>query len=126
MRQLVLAVVVGVALSAVVSVVAYALMPAQGVVWPSWYGPFRTLSSAFLAVGPGVAAGWVAGRKGWLVGAVVGGCVTLLSLATLPFVWGSISPGIAFNALVFGGMASVLTQSVAGAAGELLRTRAAP
>ena len=126
MRQLVLAVIVGVAISAAVSGVAYALMPAQGVIWPVWYGPFRTLSSAFLAVGPGVAAGWVAGRKGWLVGAVVGGCVTLLSLATLPFVWGSISPGIAFNTLVFGGIASVLTHSVAGAAGELLKARAAP
>jgi len=126
MRQLVLAVFVGVAISAVMSAVDYALMPAQGIVWPAWYGPFRTLSEAFLTVGPGVVAGWMAGRKGWLVGAAVGGCVTLLSLAILPFVWGPISPSIVFKTLIFGGMATVLTHSVAGAAGELLKTRAAP
>ena len=121
MQRLVAAVLLGIAISAAISLVSYKLMPAQGVMWPLWYGPYRTLSGALLTIAPGLVAGWIAGRKGLLVGAIVGACVTALSLVMLPLVWATISPQLLVTTLIFGGIANISTHSVAGVAGESLR-----
>jgi hypothetical protein len=123
MSRFAVGILLGVIVSTGLSGLSFAAMPNHGVPWPVWYSVFRTISEALLAVAPGFAAGWFVGRSGLLIGAVVG---VLASIASLVFVWswwGALPLSTAAVTLIFGAAAAVITQSVAGAAGELIRSR---
>ena len=81
------------------------------------------VSDALLAVAPGYVAGWYAGQRGLLIGAAVGVLLTLIQLAIVWSWWGPMLLVPFAASLVFGATANVITQSAAGAGGELMRSR---
>jgi MFS family permease len=99
--------------------------------WGAALGVLGNALFSIAAVLPGLCGGFIAGRRGLLVGAVIGvlGC----------FLWGALlaalqfhSGALKFNAHTWAavfifptveGIGSVITCAVCGAAGELLRSR---
>lgn len=111
------AILLGVVIYGCLSLLAFFTTLDEGAPWPSWYGTLRSVSDALLAVAPGFAAGWFAGRSGWAVGSAVGVLVTITSLAIVCSWWGAPPMPALASSLIFGTIANVITQSVAGAAG---------
>jgi hypothetical protein len=122
MSRVAVRVLLGLFVSACLSGVSFAAIPSQGAPWPLWYSAFRTVSEALLAVAPGFVAGWYIGRSGFLIGAAVGVLVSTTSLLFVWFWWGALPLATAAVSFIFGTLAAVITQSLAGAAGELIRT----
>jgi hypothetical protein len=97
--------------------------PPAGVPWPSWYAVFNTLAQALLAVAPGFLVGWYVGRNGLLLGTIVGVLISIASLIVLWLSWGPVPVRAVVLALTFGTLANIITQSVAGAGGQFVRSR---
>jgi O-antigen/teichoic acid export membrane protein len=114
---LLLALIVSVALS----LAAYAAMPYAGVSWPTWYSAFRTVSQSLIAVAPGFVAGWYAGRDGMILGTLVAVITSIGGLIFIWFWWGPLPIDKVAVSLVFGTVASIITQAIAGLTGEFVR-----
>jgi len=126
MSRLVTSILLGVAVSAALSVLLYLAMPEPGVPRTIWYHGLNTIGQALLAITPGFAAGWIAGRSGAVVGAMVAVIVSVGSLIAIRLMWGQLPVPLAIRTLLFGMVASVITQSVAGLAGEFVRAKRSP
>lgn len=96
-------------------------------VWPVWYGISRQILESLVAVAPGFVAGWVAGRSGMLIGAIVGvvnALLTPIAIALSPF--GALPFETASSVVLALAIGGVITGMVAGAAGHLLRAGTQP
>jgi hypothetical protein len=113
----------GFAAYAALSWALFAAKPAVGVVWPIWYGAFRAVTEALLAVAPGFIAGCYAGCHGFRLGAILGVLISIASVIVALFMWGRMPFETLAIALIFGTANSVITQSIGGAAGQLLRVQ---
>jgi hypothetical protein len=103
--------------------VAFPGVPAP---WPTWYGISRYILEALGAVAPGFIGGWVACRSGITVGAIIGVLSALLTPLAISLSWAGMPPlSSAVSIVAALGVGGVITGSVAGAAGHLLRVRGA-
>ena len=126
MSRLVTSILLGIAISAALSVLLYIAMPEPDVPRTIWYQGLNTIGQALLAIAPGFAAGWIAGRSGAIVGAAVAVIVSVGSLIAIRLMWGQLPAPLAIKTLLFGMGASIITQSVAGLAGEFVHGKRPP
>ena len=121
MQRLVAAIFLGIALSAALNALIFALTPGAGVHWRLPFSAFHAITLALAAVLPGFFAGWVAGRSGFLVGLFVGVGVAIISpLVAAPF-WGFWPARELLVSMAVGIVTNAITQSVGGTAGATLR-----
>jgi hypothetical protein len=121
-----LGVVVYLALLAVGYYFAQVAFPAVPAPWPVWYSICRRILEALGAVAPGFIGGWVACRSGITVGASIGVLSALVTPMAVSMSWVGMPPLDSTISLVAAlGVGGVITGAVSGAAGHLLRVRAA-
>lgn len=123
MQRLVIAILLGIAFCTVLTAALLSISPIVANPWPVWYRPARAIADAVLAVMPGLLAGWYAGRSGLLVGAWVGAGSTIASLGVVAWLWGSLPTHDLPASIAAGIVASIITQSIGGLAGESLRKK---
>lgn len=123
MRRFILAVSLGVLLSSAIYALQLALGPSTGTRLTLQVSIFIGICKALEVVLPGLFAGWLAGRRGFLAGVFVGvGSAVVYPLVSYPF-WGFWPLHIV---LVNGAVSAVLnaiTQSIGGIAGEACARR---
>ena len=123
MQRLVVAILLGITLSAAITAAICGLTPDAHAPWTVSFAIFRNIALAVAAVLPGFLAGWVAGRSGIVAGALVGVGVAVVS----PFVafsfWGFFPVQKVLITIAVGIVTNVITQCVGGVAGETLRRR---
>jgi hypothetical protein len=103
--------------------VAFPGVPAP---WPVWYGVSRHILEALGAVAPGFIGGWVAHRSGITIGATIGILSALATPLAVSLSWMGMPPlGSVVSLVVALAVSGVITGGVSGAAGHLLRVRAA-
>src|SRR6185437_8184871 len=117
MQRFLVAVLLGIVLSAAIYALQLAVEPSAGVRWSLQVSIFHGFCKAIEAVLPGFLAGWVARRRGFAAGILVGvGSAIVYPLVAYP-VWGFSPLRVV---LIYGAVSAVLnaiTQSIGGIAG---------
>jgi len=88
-----------------------------------WYNAHLAVVQSLSSVAPGFVAGWLAQRRGLLIGALVGTGAAVASPMVTVLFWGSMPFSAVIAVVLIGVVTASLTQAVAGVAGEVLRAR---
>lgn len=94
--------------------------------WAHWSFAADDVMRALLAVALGFVAGWCAARRGLAVGAILGVVLALTWSLYARLTIGAAPLDIVALQVASTAVAGIITQSVAGAAGEFFRCRRAP
>jgi hypothetical protein len=125
MRDL-LAIAIGVLAGGILLVLSFQLVGEMTVDRSQWLSGGGLLIDVLRQLAGGFIAGAIAGRRGFVLGAAVGLVLVPLELAGVQWFWGPAPWCMLAAALPFSLLANVLSHSVGGAAGQLLRMRRAP
>lgn len=126
LRRYVIGILFALLLSIALLLVRFAFDPSADRPTPTWFLRFTTIWDALSAVAPGLLAGWYVQRDGLATGTVVGIVCYMGTVFIGRLWWGPWPPGITIAGFIFAGVANVVTQAVAGMAGQYVRSWAVP
>lgn len=100
----------------------FAVPSAEAPSVPTWYALSLSPLSSFASVAPAFTIGWLAHRKGFALGALVGAMGSLAQSALFSVIWSNVMAwGWLLAHLLSYALGAAIISSLAGAAGELFR-----